>query len=168
VASIAGVFALTNTSPVSYLARMTVEETIRIVQTAYPQIYLACHTRHQRKRTTPHELSSRDSAILSHLDPVRAIAPAELARHLSIGRSTMSEALKRLVTLGYVERRNTRSAAAVLSQKGSRAIRDTSVLETARLEAAVSRVSPADRRLICRGLERLARACRALSARSNS
>jgi DNA-binding MarR family transcriptional regulator len=162
------VFALTNTTSLAYFARMTVEKTIRVVQTTYPQVYLACHTRHRRKRTTPHALSSRDSSILSHLDRTSAIAPAELARHLSIGRSTMSEALKRLVALGYVDRPYARSAAVVLSEKGSRAIRDTSVLEADLLEAAVSRVSAADRRLICLGLERLARACRELSARRPS
>ena len=71
---------------------MTIERTIQIVQMAYPQVYLACHTRHQRKRTTVHALSGRDSAILAHLDEREGIAPANLARHLGVARSTLSAA----------------------------------------------------------------------------
>jgi len=42
---------------------MSLERTMRIVQVTYPQVYLACHTRHQRRRTSEHRLSERDSAI---------------------------------------------------------------------------------------------------------
>ena len=82
---------------------MTLERTVQIIQVAYPQVYLACHTRHQRKRTTVHRLSPRDSSILAHLDPVVPMKPARLAAHLSIARSTLSEALKGLTALGYTQ-----------------------------------------------------------------
>lgn len=72
----------------------------------------------------------------------------------------MSEALKRLASLGYVRREGGTSAVA-LSAFGEEAMRATSVLEPARLEAALARLSPADRVLVCRGLRKLARACRA-------
>jgi hypothetical protein len=39
---------------------MTVDQAIRVVQLSYPQVDLACHTRHQRKRSTEHHLSARD------------------------------------------------------------------------------------------------------------
>jgi DNA-binding MarR family transcriptional regulator len=146
---------------------MTIDQTARIVQMAYPQVYLACHTRHQRKRSTDHGLSQRDAAILAHLDEARPTAPSQLARHLGVSRSTASEALKRLAQLGFVARgqvSNTgRSTAALLSSKGARAIRDTSVLETARLRAALSRATVAERRAIAAGLTQLARVCRTLS-----
>lgn len=41
---------------------------VRAVQIAYPQIYLACHTRHTRARSSAFRLSARDSSLLVHLD----------------------------------------------------------------------------------------------------
>ena len=139
---------------------MRLEQAIRVVQVAYPQVYLACHTRHQRKRSTEHRLSARDSSILAHLDEVNAIAPSQLARHLGIARSTTSEALRKLIGLGFVARSAPRSAAVVLTEKGRRAISDTSVLEFARLHAVLAPLSSNERQLICRGMQRLADACR--------
>lgn len=139
---------------------MRLEQAIRVVQATYPQVYLACHTRHQRKQTTDHQLSGRDASILAHLDEISAVAPSQLAQHLSIARSTMSEALKKLIRLGFAARSSSRSAAVVLTEKGRRAISDTSVLETARLHAVLAPLPAGDRRLICRGMQRLADACR--------
>jgi DNA-binding MarR family transcriptional regulator len=139
---------------------VTTDDAVSRIQIAYPQVYLACHTRHQRKRSTRHNLSQRDSSILAHLHPTQGIAPAVLAAHLGIVRSTMSEALKRLIALGFVQRASARGAAVILSEQGISAMRDTSVLETARLARVLSALSARDRQLICDGLERLARACR--------
>lgn len=145
---------------------MTVDQAVRVVQISYPQVYLACHTRHQRKRSTEHRLSPRDSSILAHLDERRPIAAAELAKHLGIARSTMSEALKRLLLLGFV--RKAPSGGMVLAERGSAAIRDTSVLESDRLRDALRRVDAGDRAIICRGMAKLAEACRSLRARPES
>lgn len=84
---------------------MSLERTLQVVQVGYPQVYLACHTRHQRKRTTAHRLSARDSSILAHLDVASETTPARLATHLGIARSTLSEATKRLEILSPAERR---------------------------------------------------------------
>ena len=134
---------------------------------AYPQVYIACHTRHQRKRSTEHRLSQRDAAILAHLDERAPTIPARLAHHMGVGRSTLSEALKRLVTLGYVSRADdgpaSRLSSVLLTHRGARAIRDTSVLETKRLHHALAQVSTGDLRAISRGMARLAAACRAIS-----
>src|SRR5258706_6880581 len=119
---------------------MSLERTIQIIQVAYPQVYLACHTQHQRKRSTAHQLSARDSAILAHLDNQSPTTPARLATHLNVARSTLSEALKRLTALDYT-RQTPRAPAPgqrggvgiLLTAKGLAAIRDTSVLETQRL-----------------------------------
>ena len=138
---------------------MRLERAVRVVQVTYPQVYHACHTRHQRKRSTEHRLSARDSSILAHLDEIHPIAPAQLAKHLGIARSTMSEALKRLVALGFVGRAG-RTASVLLLDKGRRAISETSVLEFARLQAILAAVPARDRELICRGMQRLADACR--------
>jgi DNA-binding MarR family transcriptional regulator len=150
---------------------MTIERTIQIVQMAFPQIYLACHTRHQRKRTTAHGLSARDSAILAHLDEREGMAPAGLARHLGVARSTLSEAVKHLAALGYVRQvprpgsKGSRGGAALLlTPRGAAAIRDTSVLETPRLREALRHLTPAELRLVARGLGTLAGGCRRVNS----
>lgn len=146
---------------------MNAEQTIRVVQMAFPQVYLACHTRHQRKRSTEDRLSQRDSAILAHLDEQSPTVPSRLARHMGIARSTLSEALKRLVELGYVEGTSTgngsggRLTGATLTARGARAIRNTSVLETKRLHRALADLDAQDLNLIAAGMTRLAAACRA-------
>jgi len=149
---------------------MTLDQALQVVQVSYPQVYLACHTRHQRKRSTEHRLSARDASILAHLDERVPIAPAQLARHLGIARSTLSEALKRLIALGYARgaaspdvpspRARARTTAVLLAPKGARAIRDTSVLETRRLRLALLGLAPRELRAVARGMERLAAACR--------
>src|ERR1017187_9922818 len=145
---------------------MTLDQVIQVVQVSYPQVYLACHTRHQRKRSTEHRISARDAAILAHLNQEHATLPSRLAKHLSVSRSTVSEALKRLSALEYIARIATngdrRVAGAVLTPKGARAIRDTSVLETARLRAALILASRDERAAIVIGMTRLAEACRRL------
>jgi MarR family transcriptional regulator, organic hydroperoxide resistance regulator len=151
---------------------MTLDQVIQVVQISYPRVYLACHTRHQRKRSTDHRLSARDAAILSHLDQAHATLPSRLATHLAVSRSTVSEALKHLTELGFVVRGggtgDRRITGAFLSAKGARAIRDTSVLETARLRAALELASPDERAAIAQGMTRLAEACRRLNEREAS
>jgi DNA-binding MarR family transcriptional regulator/uncharacterized protein YndB with AHSA1/START domain len=140
-------------------------QTIQIVQMSFPQIYLACHTRHQRKRSNAYRLSARDSAILAHLDRWVAIAPSKLATHLGVSRSTLSEALKRLATLGLVAvpadaGHVRRRVSVVLTEAGAFAIGDTSVLETPRLEAVLSSSTPRELKAISTGISTLARVCR--------
>src|SRR3954466_10825782 len=118
---------------------MTIDQAIHIVQVSFPQVYLACHTRHQRKRSTEHRLSQRDASIFAHLDTDFPISPARLSAHLGIAKSTPSEALKRLSALGYgatAAGMGRRARQILPTPKGARAIRETSVLETNRLRAA--------------------------------
>ena len=138
---------------------MIVDDVLYTVQRAFPQVYFACHTRHMRKRSTSHRLSQRDASILAHLSAAEPVAPGALAAHLGISKSTMSEALKRLVALGFARRAGERSASVLLAEKGQQAISDTSVLETERLRAALASLSDAQRRTVGRGLDTLARAC---------
>jgi MarR family transcriptional regulator, organic hydroperoxide resistance regulator len=146
---------------------MTVDRAVQVVQASYPQVYLACHTRHQRKRSTEHRLSPRDASILAHLDERAPVTPGRLAAHLGVARSTLSEALKRLRALGYVvgDTARGRTTAVLLSPTGARAVRDTSVLETGRLRAALEGLSPEELRAVVVGMERLAAACRRLGGR---
>lgn len=156
---------MTNRPLTSYLGGMTLDQAVEQVQLTYPQVYYACHTRHQRKRSTDYRLSQRDAAILAHCSPDAPCVPAELARHLDIARSTLSEALKKLEQLGYVRRVSDangdgRRVGVLLTAKGLRAVRDTSVLESARLEAVLRCASVSERAAIAAGLAALASACR--------
>jgi DNA-binding MarR family transcriptional regulator len=141
---------------------MSASRDVHIVQTCYPQIYLACHTRHVRAASSPHRLSARDSSLLAHLDEQRPVAPSELARHLGVGASTMSAAVKRLVRLGYIEQDrhpgDGRRVRLCLTKKGASAMRDASVLDAGRVRRVLARLTPADRRAALIGLALLARA----------
>lgn len=144
-----------------------IEHALQIIQVAYPQVYLACHTRHQRKRTTAHALTARDSSILSHLDVRTLTTPAKLARHLGIARSTLSEAIKHLTALGYTEQSARETTAGnrggvgiSLTAKGLEAMRETSVLEEPRLRAVLQQLTAAQLRDVARGMNALAVGCR--------
>jgi MarR family transcriptional regulator, organic hydroperoxide resistance regulator len=145
---------------------MSLERTLQIIQFAYPQVYLACHTRHQRKRSSAHHLSARDAAILAHLDVAMPTAPAKLAAHLNVARSTLSEAVKRLTALGFTKQTPRASSGGerggvgiLLTAKGVAAIRETSVLEAPRLRAVLKRLTPGELRTVERGMSALAAAC---------
>jgi hypothetical protein len=56
---------------------------VRALQRFYPQIYFACHADHVRAGSTAHSLSSRDAAVLSHLDETRPLTPAAPASRRS-------------------------------------------------------------------------------------
>jgi DNA-binding MarR family transcriptional regulator len=96
-----------------------------------------------------------------------------LARHLSIAPSTLSEAVKKLTQTGHVRRvpamdGDGRHSGILLTSKGLQAIRETSVLESARLAAVLREASPEDRAAIVAGLTKLAAACRRFSERTAS
>lgn len=152
--------------PNTTTSALAIEHALQIIQVAYPQVYLACHTRHQRKRTTTHALSARDSSILSHLDARVPTTPAKLARHLGIARSTLSEAVKRLSAMGYTTQSarttsagNRGGGAITLTAQGLEAIRETSVLEEPRLRAVLQYLNATQLRDVSRGMNALALAC---------
>lgn len=152
---------------------MTIDQAVETVQLTYPQVYFACHTRHQRKRSTEHALSARDASILAHCSDATPIVPATLARHLSVAPSTLSEAVKKLTQTGYVRRvaavgGDGRRSGILLTAKGLRAVRDTSVLESARLTSVLRETTPEDRAEIVAGFSKLAAACRRFSERAAS
>jgi DNA-binding MarR family transcriptional regulator len=144
---------------------VTIDQAVERIHFAYPQIYFACHTRHERRRSTAHQLSMRDSQILAHLDRKTPTNVTALARHLGLAASTLSEAIKTLAALGYVEKtagasRDRRAVGLRLTDHGVTAVRETSVLESPRLAAALRRLNPADRRRAVDGLALFADACR--------
>jgi len=132
------------------------------VQCAYPQIYLACHVRHIRAASTAHRLSARDSSLLVHLSPTAPITPTELAAHLGIRGSTLSAAIGKLASLGYLRRepdiRDRRVAGLTLTAKGAEAMAETSVLDRERVGAVLAQLSSGELKRALEGLELLARA----------
>jgi DNA-binding MarR family transcriptional regulator len=143
---------------------------VAVVQKCYPQIYLACHTRHKRAATTDHRLSQRDSPLLSHLDVTVPISHGDLAAHLGVRASTLTAAIDKLEKAGYVERRQEASDRRVtmltLTEKGAAARAATSVLDQDRVAAILSRLSKKDKTVALAGLELLASASRALMGRT--
>ncbi|HKE00657.1 MAG TPA: MarR family winged helix-turn-helix transcriptional regulator [Planctomycetota bacterium] len=144
------------------------DDAVLAIQRSYPQVFLACHLRHVRARSTELRLSARDSSILGHLDEVAGMRAADLAAHLAVVPSTLSAALARLEGLGYVARSvsasDRRAVELRLTERGADAMSATSVLDPRRLEAVLRRLRPDQRRDAVRGLDLLATAARAFMA----
>ncbi len=134
------------------------------VQRYYPQIYLACHVDHVRALSTEHRLSAQDSSLLAHVDTDEPILAGELAKHLAVAPSTLSATIKRLVELGYLDRRHRlrdrRHVELRLTPKGAEAMAATSVLDRDRVKGVLLQLSPAARRRAVSGLKLLATAAR--------
>src|SRR4051812_7149685 len=137
---------------------------VRIVQTAYPQIYFACHTRHVRRASTATQLSSTDSTLLAHLDEEDAVRATTLSKHLGLAASTLSAAIARLAALGYVIQRSDakdgRAVDLLLSGKGAEAMQASSVLDSARVKKMLDSLKPVQRKRALDGLSLLATAAR--------
>lgn len=132
------------------------------VQRAYPKIYLACHTRHVRARSTDFRLSSHDSALLVHLDELDPITPSQLAAHLGVQPPTLSAAIHKLEKLGYLQRRQNpkdrRVISLLLTPHGAKAMVATSVLDEKRVSAVLKLLPPRKRTQALLGLDLLAQA----------
>jgi DNA-binding MarR family transcriptional regulator len=130
---------------------------------AYPQIYLACHVEHRTRGSSDSGLTSREASFLTHIEP-EGSSPAALARHLGIGRSTLSAALARLEGLGLVATRpdaqDARRKRVLLTEAGRAAISESSVLDAGRVAALLASMPTAERRRAVEGLTLLAAAAR--------
>jgi DNA-binding MarR family transcriptional regulator len=139
------------------------------VQRCYPQIYLACHTRHERRRANAAGLTPHESSLLAHLSAATPMRSATLAKHLGVGASTLSAAVKRLTSLGYIARdrddADGRAVSLRLSAQGAKAMQAGSVLDTTRVAAMLSQLIPTDRTRAIEGLALLADAARRLPSR---
>jgi DNA-binding MarR family transcriptional regulator len=139
---------------------------VRRIQRAYPQIYLACHVRHTTA-AADHGLSERDARVLAHLDERSPVTAGELARHLGVGASTLTEAIDRLVDRGLATRsragRDRRRVELRITAAGIEQMSAGSVLDPRRLGQVLARIPARERAAAVRGLERIARAARALT-----
>jgi MarR family transcriptional regulator, organic hydroperoxide resistance regulator len=132
------------------------------VMTFYPRIYFACHTRHVRDPQSNRLLSRHQASILDHLDELTPTSVMELARHMGVTAATMSLAIDRLERKGYVIRlrdaTDRRRVHVRLTGAGVRVRSATSVLDPARVDAVLARLTEDERARAIHGLELLAQA----------
>jgi DNA-binding MarR family transcriptional regulator len=144
------------------MKRATVGEALTAVMTLYPRIYFACHSRHVRDPQTLRLLSRHQASILDHLDEVEPTTVMELAAHMGVTPATMSIAIDRLERRGYLLRgkdaKDRRRVHVRLTSAGVRVREASSVLDPARVEALVARLSDEERARAVEALGLLARA----------
>jgi DNA-binding MarR family transcriptional regulator len=108
------------------------------------------------------DLSQHERQLLHHVAAEKGIALGVVARHLGIPKSSASEQVKSLERRGFLTRRRNaddeRRLSIVLTVAGAARLRRDSVLDLARLAAALRKISAEDRRAVLVGLERLAAA----------
>jgi DNA-binding MarR family transcriptional regulator len=143
------------------------DATVLAIQQFYPQVFHACHVRHERRRSNAFRLSERDSSILAHVSSDWTVTARDLGRHFGLGAPTLSDALRRLERLGYVARepRNGRSPARPLrlTTLGREALQATSVLDAGRLTTLLEHLTTRERATAVAGLRLLARGARSLA-----
>lgn len=143
----------------------TIPDAINAVLTLYPRIFFACHTRHVRDPQTQRLLSRHQASVLDHLDEIEPTTLADLSRHMGVTPGTMSVAIDRLERKGYVVRlrdaADRRKVHVRLTSAGVRVRDASSVLDPARVEALLRRLSASDRELAIAGLALLAQAAQA-------
>jgi DNA-binding MarR family transcriptional regulator len=144
---------------------------IATVLDCYPRVFFACHRAHVRDTRSGHTLSSRQSGVLDHLDPVEPTHLHVLAAHLGITPSSMSIMIDRLERGGYVRRsRDKADARRVnlrLTSSGLRIKQQQKVLDSDLVESLLRRLTPPQRESALAGLTILARAADELVASRN-
>lgn len=145
---------------------MSASTQVSSIQRAYPQVWFACHLDHRTRSSSGDGLTDREAGILAHLDATEGALAGEVARHLGIGKSTLSAQLKRLSELGFVRlargQTDQRERPVHLTAKGRKAVVARSPLEAGRVAALLAELSPAERGQAVAGLELLAKAARLL------
>lgn len=105
------------------------------------------------------DLSQHERQLLDHVPPEKGIPLGDVARHLGIPKSSASEQVKSLERRGFLVRRrdpdDERRLSIVLTAEGMARMRGSSVLDLARLAAALRRLTAEDRKALLAGLERL-------------
>jgi DNA-binding MarR family transcriptional regulator len=147
------------------------EDQVRELQQLYPRIYIACHLDHVRAASSPVHLSARDSAILAHFEESGSLRPSKLARHLGVARSTMSQAVKKLVALGYIAAQKNdadrRQLGLQLTEQGRSAMQAASVLDRNKVADLLRQLTREDRKKGLAGLAILARAAGVAMLKAN-
>jgi len=138
------------------------------VLVAYPQIWHGCHTHHPRGERSGDPLTQREASLLAHVSAFSPASPGALARHMGIGKATLSAVVETLLQRGYLHRErhgsDRRRHLLTLTRRGEDALLAGSVLDAGRVERAL-RSLPASRRSVAvEGISLLAQACREMRA----
>jgi len=124
------------------------------VEGAYRRLWASLH------RSDGSDLSHHELELLHHVPAGRTVDLGTLARHLALPKSTASVVVKSLAARGFVDRaRDTtdeRRLALSLTASGRRRVEDDTVLDVARLAAALRTMRPEDRRSLVLLLDALA------------
>jgi DNA-binding MarR family transcriptional regulator len=138
-----------------------VDDVARVLR-HYPRIYFACHAWHRRDPESGNALSERFASILDHLDPVEGVTLKDLAAHMGVTPGTMSISVARLVEGGWVRRdldaADARKVSLRLTRAGVRMRAARSLLDPARVERVLARLTAAERAQALHGLSLLAQA----------
>lgn len=131
---------------------------IREVQRLYPLLYFACHDSHAREDG----LSESDLKLLHHIGGRPDLHASELARHLDLSRSRVSEALKELEEAGLIQRdpdgRGRKRLR--LTTKGEDALESRDGLDPEAIGAILGTLDEGQQKKVVEGLRLLARAIR--------
>lgn len=138
----------------------TLDDNVLKIQSLYPKIYLACHQDHIKARSSKQSISNRDTIILAHLLDGKLSYNKELAQHLKVAASTMSEALNHLVSLKLVQcsvdTEDERRTKYCLTPQGQLALQDSSVLNTSKLTNILDKLTEQEQIKVINGLQLLA------------
>lgn len=137
---------------------MVHDELIREIQRLYPLLYFACHRSHARADG----LGESDLRLLHHIDGRARTFASELARHLGLSRSRMSEALGRLEDGGLIERAPDAAGRKRISltDAGAKALTASDGLDPEAVGAVLGRLDEGQRQLVVDALRLLADAIR--------
>jgi len=134
----------------------------------FPATYLRFHARRAKRS----ELSAQSRGVLTHLALSGPLTVTEAARHMNRAQSVMSEMLLALERKQWVTRfpdtRDRRRTLVWLTEAGqARLAADQRVLDTDRLELALSNMTPRERKQLLSGMRALVRAADSARLTSN-
>lgn len=148
------------------------EDAVHAVLAAYPTIHAACRRRQGHSLPSGARLSPHLATVLEQLDPSEPLAVGELASRMRVTPATISLQLARLARLRLVTRaRDERDARRVqlrLTEAGAKLREQRSLLDPARVRAALARLPDPERAAVVAGVRLLARAVQELPPESSS
>ena len=135
---------------------------IATIVSALPRIEHACRARGVRDPVSGTSLTENQARTLAQLDTDDPVMVTELADFLGVTASTMSLNLKRLETIGLIQR--TRDPAdrrvmnVLLTERGAHMRKELSPVDAARVAAVLDRLRPEERTRIVEAFARFAEA----------
>ena len=143
---------------------MSPTDAVDAVQRHYPRIWHAAHRRHPARGLGAEQPSDRELTVLAHVAHDADQPVADLAEHLAIAPSTLSEVLAALEGRGWITRardpEDRRRIVVGVTEAGRAALRAGSPLDAERLEHALASLTAAQRETVAAGLALLAEALR--------